>query len=130
MDTTIENSIFTVEKRMNFFPPPPSCPGPQPTPIILYLDASKDQGKSSTISVVFRASKPWKHPQRIAAMLIFTGALLFPPPPSCPEPQPTPTILYLDALRDKWQGSNISVFHHLCHVQSLNPPLSYFTLMH
>jgi hypothetical protein len=41
-------------------PPPPSCPEPPTSPIISYLDRVKDKWQGSTISVVIRASNPWK----------------------------------------------------------------------
>jgi hypothetical protein len=94
------------------------------------------------------SSKYWFLQQKEGWIALSTAALLFPPPLSYPEPLPTPIILYLDALKDKWQGSNISFvlrvsnhannhtensskcwysqqncsFHHLHHGQSLNPP--------
>jgi hypothetical protein len=55
METTIENSIFTVERRMNFFPPPPLFPEPPTTPTTLPLYAFKDKWQGSSFSVVIRA---------------------------------------------------------------------------
>jgi hypothetical protein len=42
-------------------------------------------------------------------MLIIRDKLLFPPPPPCPEPSTTAIIHPYEALKEKWQGSIITV---------------------